>query len=78
MMALERRLAKGRRMGRLQQYFLHAKLVVGGHISSCSWYSSPNYRQGLPLPSCCSNTFNFPSSVPARHLWQVRETSVLL
>lgn len=43
-----------------------------------SWYSSPNYGQGLPLLSCCSNSFNFPSTVPARHLWQVRETSVLL
>lgn len=38
----------------------------GGHSSSCSWYSSPNYGQGLPLPSYCSSTFNFPGTVPAR------------
>lgn len=41
----------------------------GCHSSSCCWYSSPNYRQGLPLPSCCSKTFNFPGTVPARCLW---------
>lgn len=44
----EQGLAKGRRKERLQQYWLHAELVMGGVTVAAVWYSSPNYGQSFP------------------------------